>query len=430
MPGPSAEFIMPENADNIGEETQPAAHVERSEVQACIINRTLIGFFLLGLCTQLPYAIMNTAANTIVGSFNESSFVATVYGAGNGATVVVKNVNAFLLFRVSYGVRFLANSAIMLSGISGLAFSGSFALAIISIVLVGASHAFGENIALGYLSRFDSQNVAAWASGYGLAGLLGAVLYVLFGCLISEEYSQDMRNLDKWAFISVVPAVVVYLVASLHLIKEHCGFPQQRTSTQRLLNPISTDNEATPLLENTTDILRVQHESHPGETPSALNNDLSSNEETNCDRNESICMLPHAPPTKKIKAFLLQIKRCFKLVVWLAFNLAIVQFCSYNIRVSAAKAVKKQNGTKCPELYASLQLCFQAGVFASQSSLPIHKIKRVGLLTAVMTINMLLWVINDWKRYARQHTGRFHQSLPHAISLMPCKETAHMARRS
>ena len=37
------------------------------------------------------------------------------------------------------------------------------------------------SLALGYLSKFDSGHVTAWGSGYGLAGLLGALLYVVFG---------------------------------------------------------------------------------------------------------------------------------------------------------------------------------------------------------------------------------------------------------
>ncbi|XP_038057259.1 battenin-like [Patiria miniata] len=288
-----------------------------------------------------------------------------------------------------YGARFFANSVIMLSGISGLAFSKSFALAILSIVLVGASNAFGENVALGYLSRFDSHNVTAWASGYGLAGLLGAFLYVLFGCFINgEEHSQDMRNLDKWAFISIVPAVVVYLAVSLRLIKERAKPAKQR----QICNRSSVDDQTTPLLINTTDILRVQREVLSETSSHSQSSSQSSRDALlTTDKDEEIVL----PLSAKIKEFFLQIRRCFRLVAWLAFNLAVVQFSSYTIRVAAAKARPKHDTASCPELYASLQLCFQAGVFASQSSLPILKIRRVGLLTAVLTINMLLWLINE-----------------------------------
>ncbi|XP_071809600.1 battenin-like isoform X1 [Asterias amurensis] len=354
---------------------QPFNNARHEESQ--VFYRNWAGFFLLGLCTHLPCAIMNTAANTIVLSNNAGNFVATVYGAGNGATTVVKNVNAFLLFRVSYGSRFLSNSILMLSGIIGLAFSQSFPLAIVSIVLVGASNAFGENLALGYLSKFDSSHVTAWGSGYGLAGLLGALLYVLFGCFIDKEGDpQDMRNLDKWAFISVAPLVIIYLTASLKLIKAPNESEQGIVERHQSEESNNSSQETTPLLVNTAGILRVQQGA----------GDASETTEIHSF-------------TIKLKAFFHQVKRCIKLVAWLSFCLAVIQFTSYTIRVAAAKAKDQPDVTKCPEFYASLQLCYQVGVFVSQSSLPIGKIRQVGLLTLFQTINMLVWIFNENKTF-------------------------------
>ncbi|XP_071798659.1 battenin-like isoform X2 [Asterias amurensis] len=315
---------------------QPFNNARHEESQ--VFYRNWAGFFLLGLCTHLPCAIMNTAANTIVLSNNAGNFVATVYGAGNGATTVVKNVNAFLLFRVSYGSRFLSNSILMLSGIIGLAFSQSFPLAIVSIVLVGASNAFGENLALGYLSKFDSSHVTAWGSGYGLAGLLGALLYVLFGCFIDKEGDpQDMRNLDKWAFISVAPLVIIYLTASLKLIKAPNESEQGIVERHQSEESNNSSQETTPLLVNTAGILRVQQGA----------GDASETTEIHSF-------------TIKLKAFFHQVKRCIKLVAWLSFCV---------------------------------------GVFVSQSSLPIGKIRQVGLLTLFQTINMLVWIFNENKTF-------------------------------
>ncbi|XP_033645622.1 battenin-like [Asterias rubens] len=379
---------------------QPLNNARHEESQ--VFNRNWAGFFLLGLCTHLPCAIMDTAANTIAQSDNASNFVATVYGAGNGATTVVKNVNAFLLFRVSYGSRFLSNSILMLSGIIGLAFSQSFPLAIVSIVLVGASNAFGENLALGYLSKFDSGHVTAWGSGYGLAGLLGALLYVVFGCFIDKEGDpQDMRNLDKWAFISVAPSVIIYLTASLKLIKAPNKSEQGIVERHQSEESTKSSQETTPLLVNTADILRVQQgESFTGDA-SDLSNSFSQETLANFDADDDdVAETTEIHSfTIKLKAFFHQVKRCIKLVAWLSLCLAVIQFTSYTIRVAAAKARDKPDVTKCPEFYASLQLCYQVGVFVSQSSLPIGKIRQVGLLTLFQTINMLVWIFNENKTF-------------------------------
>lgn len=51
------------------------------------------------------------------------------------------------------------------------------------------------------------------------------------------------------------------------------------------------------------------------------------------------------------------------------------------------------NAGSCPELFASLQLCYQAGVFVSRSSLGIVKIRRVEVLSVLQFINMVVWVL-------------------------------------
>ena len=38
----------------------------------------------------------------LIFSFNESSFVATIYGAGNGATIVIKSKFSFLFLSISF----------------------------------------------------------------------------------------------------------------------------------------------------------------------------------------------------------------------------------------------------------------------------------------------------------------------------------------
>ena len=51
------------------------------------------------------------------------------------------------------------------------------------------------------------------------------------------------------------------------------------------------------------------------------------------------------------------------------------------------------NEGSCPELFAALQLCYQAGVFVSRSSLGLLKIRRVEVLSVLQLINMVIWVL-------------------------------------
>lgn len=55
--------------------------------------------------------------------------------------------------------------------------------------------------------------------------------------------------------------------------------------------------------------------------------------------------------------------------------------------------LQSEYGSTCPELFASLQLCYQAGVFVSRSSLGLVKIRRVEVLSVLQFINMVVWVL-------------------------------------
>ncbi|XP_072033763.1 battenin-like isoform X2 [Amphiura filiformis] len=356
-------------------------------------RRNWFGFFILGLANTLPYAIVSTAANTIADSFDKGRFVATVYGAGGSATIIVKAVNTFFLTNVSYGSRILVNSALMLIGLAGLAFANSFILAIFAIVLVGAVNAFGENVALGYLARFDGKLVNAWSSGTGMAGLAGAAMYVLFGCLIESVNGKEdeLQKLDRWAFMLVIPAAIAYLIAFFQIIREpastHPYHPPAPVAVPQALpttlypNIQQDSKDSRPLLQCTAAI--VQRTNEAGGT-----NEVEI-------RPSRWSHFIHSLPSR-----LKRYKTCLGLVALLAINLGASQFLSYVIRTAGAQARHSAEYDKgCPELYASLQLCFQAGVFTSRSSVQIVRIRKVAVLNILQGINMIVWILNQQYKF-------------------------------
>eukprot|EP00058_Branchiostoma_floridae_P016113 XP_002601601.1 hypothetical protein BRAFLDRAFT_85830 [Branchiostoma floridae] len=95
------------------------------------------------------------------------------------------------------------------------------------------------------------------------------------------------------------------------------------------------------------------------------------------------------------ETFMARLWRCLKLVLWLAVNLGLVYLFEYVARACAAKVrPKDEYNIGCPELYSALQFCYQAGVFASRSSLQIVQIRRVEILTLLQGINMVVWVLD------------------------------------
>ncbi|XP_052064252.1 battenin-like [Mytilus californianus] len=320
--------------------------------------RNWIGFFLLGSINNLPYVIVTSAANTIADSFDQRNNVGVVFFANVALSVIVKSVNGFLLLKVSYGIRIVANAIIMLIGLFGVAFAFDFWFAIVCIVFVGASAAFGENVALGYLRLFPSKFVNAWSSGTGMAGVLGSTIYIIFGCVVGAggDNTAKLKHLTKYAFLLTSPVVVVYLLAYFWII--------QRPPESEYLTKDDSDIQK--------EKQRLLDDSEEGE--------LDEISET-------------VEPVEE--SALKRIWRCFKLVSWVSFNLAAVYMFEYVAQGSAAKVRPKTEYNKgCPELYAGLSLCYQAGVFVSRSSVQLFRIKRIEILSVLQLVNMIVWLID------------------------------------
>ncbi|XP_064599826.1 battenin-like isoform X3 [Liolophura sinensis] len=247
-------------------------------------KRNWLGLFLMGAINNLPYVIVNSAASSIASSFGVRNFVGLVFGANVSLSVFVKCLNTFLLLNVSYRIRFLVNGCLMLIGLFGVAYATSFGFAIGCIVIVGSSSAFGENVTLGYLHKFPSKLVNAWSSGTGMAGVLGSSLFIIFDCSVGTESGdeQQLRRLNKMAFLLTTPVVLIYWLAYFVVIHEPGYSPDLFSRTNiNVQHAQVEDSEDAPLLA--------------GQIPT---NDSEVIEESRCHR----------------------YIRCLKLILWLALN--------------------------------------------------------------------------------------------------------------
>ncbi|KAL3843107.1 hypothetical protein ACJMK2_021060 [Sinanodonta woodiana] len=321
--------------------------------------RNWIGLFILGAINNLPYVIVTSAAKTIADRFDENNLVGLVFGANVALNVVVKVANTCLL-KTSYSARYVANSCLMLIGLFGVAYAFTFWFALLCIVFVGASSAFGENVALGYLKHFPSKLVNAWSSGTGMAGLLGSGIYIIFGCVVGPggQNQDELRRLIKYAFLLTTPCVVLYLYAYFGVIRR----PQDFASIQK-----SVKDETDPLVASTND------QSNEIEVKPAV--------------------------TKDSRITLRKVWTGYKRIAWISFNLAAVYMFEYVAQGCAAKVrPHSEYNASCPELFAGIALCYQAGVFVSRSSVQLYQIKKIEVLTIIQFFNMVLWVMDvHWK---------------------------------
>lgn len=322
-----------------------------------------VGLFLLGVINNLPYVMVNSAARNIVESFGEENMIGLVFGANVLLSFVVKSINAFFLLNVPYKIRYIVTGCLMLLGLFGVAFAMEFGLAIVCIAIVGASEAFGGNVTLGYLTWFPSPMVNAWSCGTGIAGVLGSSIFVILGCAIGHHGSgktKEIYKLTKVAFLLISPLVLVYWLAYFAVVKRPTQLSETSECIPKELSVIKEEDE----LYNTNSA----DESKP-----ILNKPVSQADES----------------TKR------KFLRCLHRILWLGTNLCLVYTFAYVAQGCAAKVRPKRGyNAGCPELYESLQLCYQAGVFLSRSSAQIVRIRQVQLLTLVQFLNVLLWIVD------------------------------------
>ncbi|XP_060082904.1 battenin-like [Ylistrum balloti] len=335
--------------------------------------RNWIGLFILGSINNLPYVIVVSAAKTIADSFNERNQVGLVVGANVALSVVVKFGNTFFLLKTRYWIRFVINAILMLIGLFGVAYAFSFWFALVCIVFVGASSAFGENVALGFLRLFPSTLVNAWSSGTGMAGVLGAGIYIIFGCVVGAggQNTAQLKDLTKYAFLLTTPFVALYLISYFFIIKP----PQSEDIETNVQRSVRSGNVQEGRAEEKEDERPLMHDAASGEEQvfEAPAEQLMINEETMCRK----------------------VLRCLKITGWLSFNLCAVYLFEYIVQGCAAKVrPKSEYNIGCPELYAALSLCYQAGVFVSRSSVQLLRIKRVEILTILQAVNMFIWLFD------------------------------------
>lgn len=324
---------------------------------------------------------MNSSAKVLATSFHKENYVTLVMFANVAFGIFAKGSNTLItLTKFPFWIRFVFNGCLMLCGLLGVAFAPNFWIALVAIVLGGCSSSFGESLTLGFLNKYNKESVNAWSSGTGMAGLLGAILYIALSCIAdgtiinqlggiqyfdpqSASYAETLKHINRFVYLGTIPVVLIYWFAYFVVLTGPT-------------DPNAKDKEEKPLLRGEKSVQDI--------SVSASNN---SNDSVQFIRESS----------------LRRIIRCFKITFWLSLNLCLVYIFEYTARGFAAKARPAEeyyiSELHCPELFASLQLCYQAGVFVSRSSVQLIQIKRVEIFTILQFINMILWIFQAWWKF-------------------------------
>ncbi|KAI7217107.1 protein btn1 [Hortaea werneckii] len=162
----------------------------RARIQAAIEGadlRVCIAFWLFGLINNIFYVIILSAALDLVGPAIPK---ATVLLASIIPGLATKIIVPYIIHLVPYSLRVLIFAALSTCGMLVVALSPSGAdptsvsSKIAGIVLANISSGAGEVNFLALTHFYGTQSLAAWGSGTGAAGLIGAGAYALATTII------------------------------------------------------------------------------------------------------------------------------------------------------------------------------------------------------------------------------------------------------
>jgi battenin len=219
----------------------------------------------------------------------------------------------------------------------------AFFLSLIPSFIMGTGSAFGEATILGYLRNFPKDFVSGWSSGTGLAGVIGALVTLVF-------HKMDIK--PKTMYLVISPVCLIYFFSFFFVERLYSSYLSE-------MKDQLIDSELASGLET------------PNETL-----DVSQNKNFSIE-NAGVAF-----------------KKGYRFII----NLAAVYYLEYTINSGFGERVASKGyitDTEKDFQYEYFSLCYQIGVFFSRSSLIVVKhIKFVEIFTIIQFINFVIWFIN------------------------------------
>uniref|UniRef100_A0A1A8FQ20 Battenin n=1 Tax=Nothobranchius korthausae TaxID=1143690 RepID=A0A1A8FQ20_9TELE len=232
-------------------ESSAEVPLQRSDTDGgCSKRRCWAGFWILGLCNNLGYVVMLSAALDILSkqetrnvteSASNSGAPAEDVQAGNhsnssiydcspittGAvlladilpTLFIKLLAPFVIHKLPYGFRVLFCVIMALTSFLLVSFSSAVWISIFGVVFASLSAGLGELSFLSLSVFFSRKVLQGWGSGTGAAGLVGALIY---SGLIQVGLSPQVTLLIMLLF------PVAMLLSYFGLLVYPPSFPQWR----------------------------------------------------------------------------------------------------------------------------------------------------------------------------------------------------------
>jgi battenin len=310
--------------------------------------RVLIAFWLFGLINNVLYVIILSAALDLVGPSIPKGVVLL---ADVIPSFLTKLCAPYFIHAIPYSVRILIFVCLSAMGMLLIALSpaytdgGTITTRMAGVILASLSSGGGELSFLGLVHYYGPFSLAAWGSGTGGAGLIGAGAYAL--ATTSLGFSVQSTLLAS-AFLPAIMLVSFFLILPL--------------------GPLRTSISYT-----------------------AINNDED-------EQNESLLSNTSHKPNSAWATFRTNLRRSRSLFFPFMLPLLIVYIAEYTINQGVAPTLlfplEDTPFKHYRAFYPTYNAIYQSGVFLSRSSTPFFRIHNLYLPSFLQAGNLLLLALH------------------------------------
>ncbi|KAG9240555.1 CLN3 protein-domain-containing protein [Calycina marina] len=363
-------------------------------------SSVLVAFWLFGLINNVLYVIILSAALDLVGPNVPK---AVVLLADVLPSFITKLVAPYFIHKVPYSLRIIIFCGLSSSGMLLIALTpttqsgGSISTKLAGVIMASLSSGGGELSFLGLTHYYGHFSLAAWGSGTGGAGLVGAGLYVLMTSFIGLSVKTSLL---ASAFLPCFMLLSFFIVLPRGPLrraqsnKDYASIPTLDTTSEDADNSISTYADSSLLAPGPKIATEAFHSHSPRPASPAFPNSPCGS---------TFPSISNRKPTLKQN-----LQRTSSLFFPYMLPLLLVYIAEYTINQGVSPTLLFPISASHPndppfaayrEFYPFYNLLYQLGVFISRSSTPFYRIHNLYLPSFLQMANMVLLVtqsLYDW----------------------------------
>ncbi|CZT43967.1 probable battenin [Rhynchosporium secalis] len=336
----------------------------------------LIAFWLFGLINNVSYVIILSAALDLVGPSVPKGVVLL---ADVLPSFLTKLIAPYFIHHIPYSFRIIAMCSLSALGMFLIALTpsvltgGSISIKLFGVGMASLSSGVGELSMLGLTHYYGPFSLAAWGSGTGGAGLIGAGLYVL----LTSTIGLSVRNsLLACAFLPFIMPLAFFLIlpqAPLrHASNENYTSIPRNSIDDSDITSLPTSSAAEALLA-------------PG--PSSVSEAYTSH-------SRPASPLSHSYPKGSKTTFHQNLARTRALFIPYMAPLLLVYIAEYSINQGVSPTLlfplPSTPFSAYRSFYPLYAFLYQLGVFISRSSTPFIRIHNLYLPSFLQCLNLAL----------------------------------------